>query len=192
MKGTLLTAGLLYAAATVMTGAAMAAGIDGTGTVGTCPVTGQIKIKPALKTGGTDPGALKVKGKGTCSGGTMDGATIASMKVKGTGTTTSTDCVNLVGVQPADIEATVKWKVSPGSDKLNPSTIKFTSQTGGVTMDGHGSFDVTGTVTAGSFTGNPVTAHIETDLPVADILTACGAKGVKKIVFTNPNSNVSF
>lgn len=174
-------------------GAAMAgAPIDGTGTVGTCVETGSIKIKPALTNGGTDPGALKVKAKGTCSGGTMDGATVASLKVKGTGTTTTSDCANLAGTTTSNLTLTIKWKVTPGSQKLNPSTLTFTSQTGGVTGDGHGQFDITGTVTAGSFNGNPVTAHVETDATVADILTACGAKGLKKITFgLNGASNSS-
>ena len=172
---------------------AHAGGVDGTGTTGTCVTnSGQIKLKPALTTAGSGAGALKLKSKiPSCAGGTVDGSHITTGKGKGVGTTMSTACANLLGTQPADITLTVKWKTD-GTVKLNASTIHITSQTGGTTMDGHGSFDATGTVTMGSFNGGTVTAHVETDQLVADILTECGGKGVKKLTFgLNGNSSLS-
>jgi hypothetical protein len=67
----------------------LAAGIDGTGSIATCASTGSIKLKPALVTGGSEIGAVKVvsKSSGVCSGGTGDGATIVDIKAKATGTT---------------------------------------------------------------------------------------------------------
>ena len=180
MKRMILAAGMIV----ITSGAAMALPpIDGTGTVGTCVETGKIKLKPALVNGGTEPGTTKVKAKGTCSGGTLDGANVVSTKAKGSGTTTTNDCVNLIGTSASNLTLTIKWKVAPGTQKLNPSIATFTSQTGGATGDGHGSFDITGSITSGSFTGNPVTAHVETDQLVADLGAACAAKGIKKITF---------
>lgn len=197
MKRTIMVAALTCATAVVMSGAALAAApIDGTGTVGTCPLTGQIKIKPALVNGGTAAGGTKAKGKssGACTGGTMDGATVASFKAKGTSTTTSNDCISLLGPASTNLQFVIKWKVTPGSPKLNPSTVTFTTQTGGIAMDTtHASFDLVGTVTAGSFMGNPVTVHAETDQALTDLGAACGAKGIKKITFgANSLSNASF
>lgn len=182
MKRVVLAAGLMV----LSSGVAMAAApIDGSGTVGTCVVSGSIKIKPALKNGNVGPAALKAKAKGkeTCSGGTGDGANVISIKAKGTATTTTSDCSGLAGTTPSTLVLTVKWKVAPGTQKVNPSTVTFTSQTGGVTGDNHGQFDLSGTVTGGSFNGNPVTAHIETDQLVLDLLNECGDKGIKKITF---------
>lgn len=186
MKRVVLATGLACAAALVMNSAAFAGPpIEGTGTVGTCQVEGSIKLKPGLTNGGVPPAALKVKAKSlSCAGGTLDGANVTSIKAKGTGSTTTSDCANLVGAQPADITLEIKYKVSKGSPKLLPSTVKFTTQTGGVTGDLHGSFDVSGTVTAGSFNGAPVMAHVQTDQNLTDIGDACGGKGLKKITFT--------
>jgi len=164
--------------------AAWAGGIDGTGSVN-CPDVGQIKIKPALVNGGTSADSLKIKTKSDsgCTG-TGDGANVISAKGKGTGTGTTNDCGALIGPQPSNLTLTVKWKTAKGTPKLNPSTLTITSQTGTVTGTGHGEFDVTGTVTAGSFNGNNVTAQVITDqTAVTDILGACGAKGLKKITF---------
>jgi hypothetical protein len=164
---------------------AHASGIDGTGMVGTCVTnSGQIKIKPALTNTDMGAGALKLKAKipAACMSGSGDGTHITAGKSKGVGTTTMTTCAGLLGVQPANIDITVKWKTD-GTVKLNPSVIHISSQTGGATMDGHGSFDATGTVTSGSFSGDTVTAHVETDLTLTEITTACGAKGLKKITF---------
>jgi hypothetical protein len=160
-------------------------GIDGTGSVGTCPAAGKIAIKPGLVNGGTTPDTLKVKTKTpkltTCSGGTGDGAHVVSASSKGTGTGANNDCASLSGPTTSNLTLVVKWKTD-GTVSLNPSTITLTSQTGGVSGN-RGTFDVTGTVTAGSFQGDNVSAHIVTDPTLGEILTACGGKGLKKISF---------
>ena len=179
-----VSAGLLFVFTAT---SAHAGGVDGTGAVGTCATVGQIKIKPALVNGGTSPGGLKVKTAGTtaCSGGTGDGANVISSKGKGTATTTTNDCASLAGSQPSNLMLTVKWKTTKGTPKLNPSTISITGQTGSAssTPPNHGEFQVTGTVTAGSFSGDTVSGTIITDQDLNEILAACGAKGLKKITF---------
>jgi hypothetical protein len=167
-------------------------GIDGTGSVGTCPAAGKISIKPALVNGGTLPIALKVKTKTpkltTCSGGTGDGAHVVSAASKGGGTSDNNDCASLNGNTPSNLTLTVKWKTD-GTVSLNPSTITLTSQTGGV-MGNRGTFDVTGTITAGSFNGHAVTAHIVTDQVLGEILPLCDGKGLKKISFGSKESKI--
>jgi hypothetical protein len=169
----------------------MAQPIDGTGSVGNCPTRGIIKIKPGLVDGGTSPTTIKVSTKspkgfvGPCPGATGDGANVVSAKGKGEGTDTTNDCLGLLGPQPSNIVLTVKWKTVKGTPKLNPSTISITTQAGSIssTPPNHGQFDVSGTVTAGSFLGDTVTATIITDQSIAEIGDACAAKGLKKISF---------
>jgi hypothetical protein len=185
-KRTIVAAGLIYAAGTIMAGVAIASGVDGTGAVGTCPVIGSVKIKPALVTGGTSPTNLKVKAKtsGACTGTRSgDGANVATFKAKGTGTSMTNNCTNLVGTTTSNVTLAIKWKVTAGSPKLNPSTAMFTMQTGGVAGNGNGTFDLSGTITAGSFNGSNVTAHIETDSTASSLLGECSMKGIKKITF---------
>jgi len=167
---------------------ARAAGIDGTGGVGTCPTTGKISIKPALNNGpDAGPGLVKVQTKptkgGVCTGGTGDGANVISGQSKGSETTTTSLCTGLLGTVHNTLTLTVKWKTAKGTPKLNPSTVTITTETGGVSGDGHGTFDVSGTVTAGSFNGDTVTAHVETDQSVSDVTALCGGKGVKKLTW---------
>jgi hypothetical protein len=165
--------------------------IDGTGSVGNCPTRGIIKIIPGLVNGGTLPDVIKVKTKppkgfiGPCPGASGDGANVVAGKGKGEGTGTANDCGNLLGPQPSNIVLTVKWKVAKGTPKLNPSTVSITTQTGGISSSppSHGQFDVSGTVTAGSFLGDTVTASLITDQDLVEIAAACAAKGLKKITF---------
>jgi hypothetical protein len=181
-----LAAGIIGAAMIALAPSAMAGGVNGTGTVGTCPTTGKISIKPGLVNGGTSPDTLKIGAKNpkgvNCSGGTGDGAHVISGTSKGTGSNTANACATLNGTQSSNIMLTVKWKTDNGT-KLNPSTLSLTSQTGGISPNVHGQFDVTGTVTAGSFTGDNVSAHIETDQDLVEVANACAGKGLKKISF---------
>jgi hypothetical protein len=162
-----------------------AAGIDGTGSIATCPATGNVKLKPALLTGGTEAGAVKltVKTSGACTGGTGDGSSIVSYKVKGAGTTSANSCTSFVGTESSDLALTFKWKVAKDSPKLNPSTATFAMQPGSLALNGDQTVDLSGVITAGSFVGTHVTAHFESDDTAATLLTACGDKGLKKIPF---------
>jgi hypothetical protein len=168
--------------------------VNGTGKVGTCATTGQIAIKPALVTGGTaTSSATKIKTKppkgavGPCPGATGDGLDVVSAQSSGVSTGTGNDCGTLLGSQPSNLVLTVKWKMSKTAvnKKIAPSTITIATQTGGVsvTPPAHGQFDVTGSVTAGSFSGDAVSATVITDQDLTEIGAACGGKGLKKITF---------
>ncbi len=194
-KIALVGAAAALAFTTIGVGAASAGTppINGTGKVGTCPTTGQIKIKPPLVgfpvTDTTPPGTVAVKTKpptgfvGPCPGATGDGLNVLSAKSKGGESTPHSSCSGLAGTATNVLTLTVKWKTATGTPKLNPSTLTITSETGGITGDGHGSFDVSGTVTAGSFNGDAVSGHVETDQTITDIVAACNAKGLQKNTF---------
>ena len=119
------------------------------------------------------------------SGASGDGANVVGAKGKGEGTGAMNDCTTLLGSQPSNIVLTVKWKTAKGTPKLNPSTVSITTQMGGISSSppNHGQFDVTGTVTAGSFLGDAVSATIITDQDLNEIGVACNGKGLKKITF---------
>jgi len=165
--------------------------VNGTGGTGDCANTGQISIKPGLVNGGTSPTVIKVKTKppkgatAPCPGASGDGNDVVSGSSSGSGTGTTNDCGGLAGTATSNLVLTVKWKMSKTATnkKIAPSTIGLTSQTGGLSGDLHGTFDVTGTVTAGSFVGDVVTSHVKTDQSAATIGAACGGKGLKKITF---------
>lgn len=161
--------------------------INGVGHVGTCNDTGSIKLKPALTNAGSGPGTVKVAEKssgGPCSGASGDGAHVISSSAKGGENTTTSACTSLLGTAHNTLTLTVKWKTD-GTEKLNSSTITITSETGGTggTGGAYGTFDVSGTVTAGSFNGNAVTAHVTTDQTITTLGAECGAKGIKSITF---------
>jgi len=164
---------------------AQAAGIDGGGSIPTCPSLGKIDLKPALVTDGSVAGIVKLKvaSSGACSGGTGDGSSIVNFKAKGAGTTATNTCTSFDGATSSDLALTFKWKVAKGSPKLNPSTATFSLQPGSVALDGNQTLDLTGTITAGSFAGATVTAHIESDESAASLMSDCDDKGLKKIVF---------
>ena len=96
-------AALALTVATIGAGAAFAAApVAGTGSTGSCLFTGKAAIKPAIVIGGTLPGGpTKVSGKlGTkttpCSGGTGNGATLASGTAAGVIPAAATnDCLAL-------------------------------------------------------------------------------------------------
>src|SRR5262249_46211667 len=119
---------------------------------------------------------------------TGDGAHVVSGAGKGGGTGDTNDCGSLQGTTTTNLTLTVKWKTD-GTVSLNPSTITLTSQTGGVSGN-RGTFDAPGTITAGSFTGHAVTAHIVTDQVLGEILPLCDGKGLKKISFGSKASKV--
>jgi len=159
--------------------------INGTGKVH-CQITGTIKFNPPLVNGGTGTGHVTVKAKlASCTGGTGDGAHVVSASSVGSATTTNHDCNDLAGPQASNLTSTVKWKVSKGSSKLNPSTVKYDTTTGG-TSGSHATFDATGSspaagVTAGSFKNDDASAHAIITETIATILGACGKKGVKTL-----------
>ncbi|MDX2170163.1 MAG: hypothetical protein SF182_24035 [Deltaproteobacteria bacterium] len=171
--------------------------IAGVGTV-SCTFVGKAKIKPKLIIGGTtSPVVTKLGGKLTCSGGTLDGATVIAGKVKGLITNpgpNANDCLGLAAGLPA-FTATVKWKVSPGSPKLLPSTVNFAAGgPGDINLAGPGgsiALTINGVGAAGgSFVGSPIVAVAVTDETLAAFTTACTppSKGLKGFAFTGLNA----
>jgi hypothetical protein len=187
MTRTALVAALVGVTITFTASSVLATGIDGTGGVGTCPAAGKISIKPPFTNTDQGPALEKIKWKnpkgGVCSGGSGDGANVLAMKAKGDGTNPSSSCGFLLGTSNYTVTLTAKWKVASQTPKLNPSTLTITSETGGISGQGHATFDLTGTVTAGSFAGDNVSVHVETDQDVNEVVTACGDKGIKKLTF---------
>jgi hypothetical protein len=162
--------------------AGAAAPINGTGT-SHCAIVGIIKFKPPLKAGGTTPTLVTVKATLSGCTGTGNGAHIASGKTIGTLNQPTNDCTALLGTSSNPLTATVKWKVPKGQPKLNPSTVKYTSTTGGAGTPA--TFDAAGTVTAGSFHGNTASAHAVLQETAGDLGAAClGKKGIKQIHIT--------
>jgi hypothetical protein len=193
MRKVTLAEGVLCLVSAFVSTTAFAAGIDGTGSIATCPARGSIKLKPALVTGGSEVGAVKfiAKSSGLCSGGTGDGATIVGVKAKATGTTAANTCTDLSGAASSDLALTFKYKVTKGSPKLNPSTATFSIAPSGLSEDGSQTFYLSGTITAGSFTGAQVTAVVDSDEPAATLLAQCGEKGIKKITFGDDEATSS-
>jgi hypothetical protein len=193
MKKVSLAGAALCAISTLVPAIALAAGIDGTGSIPTCPARGSIKLKPALVTGGSEVGAVKVvsKSSGVCSGGTGDGATIVGVKAKAAGTTAANTCTDFSGTASSDLALTFKYKVAKGSPKLNPSTATFSIAPGSLTVDGTQTFSLSGTITAGSFVGDEITAFFDSDETAATLLALCGDKGIKKVTFGDDEATSS-
>jgi hypothetical protein len=158
--------------------------IDGTGAVGTCATTGESSYKPFLSLVAPAPTRVKTKSDGAaCTGASGDGVHVTRFMSSGTADLAHENCTGLLG-SPAIVPTafTVKWKTD-GTVNLTPSTVTVTSSTGGVAGDGHGTFDATGSVSAGSFAGDSFSTHIETDQTAADIGAACSGKGLKQVTW---------
>ena len=176
----LLSAAIIVAAIGMALPAGAATPINGTGKF-TCTIAGTIKFKPPLKNGSTAPSKVTIKAKLTaCGSGTGDGAHVASGTVVGGYTTPTSDCSGLAGTSTVNLVATAKWKVTKGSNPLNPSSIQYTSVSGGATAT-NATFDATGTVTGGSFNGDTATAHAVIQESLATLAGDCGGKGIKTL-----------
>ena len=161
-----------------------AAGINGTGALGTCPTAGTFKFKPPLVTTATSTSdTISISSAntgGSCSGASGDGLHVSGSQSKGTQTTSSNACVGSTAT--STLHLTVKWKTD-GTVKLNPSTITVTSSTRGASSDGHETVMSTGSVTAGSFSGDSFTSSVKTDQTISTLTAECGKKGVKSVTF---------
>jgi hypothetical protein len=194
MRKSVFAGGILCVASAIVPAMALAAGIDGTGSIPTCPTSGIIKIKPGLMTGGVLPGEVKVvaKSSGVCSGGTGDGANIVGVKIKAAGTTATNECSNFDGTTSADLAVTIKYKVAKGTPKLNPSTGTFSLDPGDTAPNGHATWALSGSVAAGSFTGAAITPNIESDATAVDLVAGvCSEKGLKKVLFGKDDQTAS-
>ena len=164
--------------------ASAGAPVNASGTV-SCNETGSIKFKPGLTIPGTGPATLATKLTFAGCTGTGDGATIASGGGKGAASMSGNGCTDLQTSPPVTI-TTIKWK---GSKKLNTSVITNThneSDLTGATLV----LTNTGTIT-GSFAGSTFTEHVTTSSTVADLIAACGGKGLKGFTYSSGTFSIS-
>jgi hypothetical protein len=106
---------------------------------------------------------------------------------------TSNDCNSLAMTGLPAFNATIKWKVAKGTQKLLPTTANFVATPpSGLNLSGPGGsivITINGTDQAGgSFSGNAVTVSADTDQTVTDFVNACGGKGLKGFTFTGVNA----
>ncbi len=170
--------------------------VDASNSVITCNTItkGVIQPKPALVTGGTLPGTVKIKG--TLSGCTTNapGVTSISGSFSGLLTGGTNDCAALVGPTPNTGTITVKWKAVPGLiNPVSTVTINAGSAVGGLFGFGpafYGQFQLGNPPgaplsVAGSFTGGDggatSTSNVLTSQDTGAILALCGATGVKTL-----------
>ncbi|HYC56147.1 MAG TPA: hypothetical protein VEL28_14530 [Candidatus Binatia bacterium] len=194
MKKALFAGGLVCVVSAFMPAMALAAGIDGTGSMPTCPTSGTIKIKPGLITGGILPAEVKVvaKNSGACSGGFGDGLNVVGVKMKGSGTTANNECSSFDGTTSTDVEVTFKWKVAKDTPKLNASTGMFSFTPGDPAPDGNATWTLAGTITSGSFTGTNIESNIESDASALDLVAGvCSDNGLKKVLFGKDDQTAS-
>jgi hypothetical protein len=151
-----------------------------------CSISGKIKIAPGLLFGGHSAGGslFQAKVKGTCTGSS------GVMSVKGNLTTRlpTNDCTALASTPfPASDFGPVKWK---GTSKYTGSTLHFT--TGSFTFTDPISLSLPGSgtssVASGSFSGQHPTMTLVINEKAADLATACGKKGLKKMSFAGASN----
>ena len=196
--GTIAAARHCSALAMVVVSVAPASGAtptpNGTGKVLDCKITGSIQFKPALVNGGTQPTTIKIKlksAKGTlCTGGTGDGANVATVQVAGSGSILTNDCNSFFSPSSAvALPLTAKWKMAKGATPK-----KISNTLAGVSTLQTGPFAPvlpsvvhyaigfeSGFIPAGSFAGNTANLLAAVDQTTADVAGACGAKGLKKL-----------
>jgi hypothetical protein len=163
---------------------------DGQGSVGTCAVAGTMKFHPALVTGGNvaSPVPVKAKGSTSCSAATGDGLTVTGLTLRGSETAANNSCATGTTTYFASFVA--KWKHAAHTPRLINSTLAITLETSATAGDGHRTYDWHGTVTSGSFSGDNVSAHFESDQTAATLNALCGTRqGVKKITFGSVGTN---
>jgi hypothetical protein len=194
MRKTVFAGGFLCVACAFIPAIALGAGIDGTGSIPTCPTSGTLKIKPGLLTGGVLPGEIKLvaKSSAACAGGTGDGANIIGVKIKAAGTSPTNECSSFDGTTSTDLAVTFKYKVAKDTPKLNPSTGTFSLDPGDAAPNGHATWALSGVISAGSFTGAEITPNIESDETAVDLVTGvCSEDGLKKVLFGKDDQTAS-
>ena len=156
----------LPVAALCFAATAHAAGtIDASNSTITCNTItkGVIQLKPALVTGGTLPGVVKIKGTLSGCTTTAPGVTSITGTFKGELTSTANDCANLVGPTSNTGTIAVKWKAIPALiDPTSTVTVTAGDAVGGLFLGvppgAYGLFQLgnppgSALSVAGSFTG---------------------------------------
>jgi hypothetical protein len=188
----------LPVAALCLAATAHAAGtVDASNSVITCSTItkGVIQPKPALVTGGTAPGTVKIKG--SLSGCTTNapGVTSITGSFKGELSGGTNDCINLVGPTANTGTIEIKWKSTPGLIiSTSTVTVNSGSAVGGLFVlapGAYGQFQLgnppgAALAVSGSFTGGnggaTSVANIITTQDAGAIATLCASTtGVKAL-----------
>jgi hypothetical protein len=141
-------------------------------------------FKPALVNGGAAATTVKIKFSLSCSNGSGDGLNVTGGTASGSLSVATNDCATDLSGAATTGHLTAKWKVKPGTSKLNPTVITVTSITG-AQIGADNVFHTFGHATSGSFNGGSEESDTLTQMTTAAINAACAAKGVKKLAMQN-------
>jgi len=184
------SAGFLAAAGLAVIGmtvgpAGAATSINGSGKV-RCTVIGTVKYKPPLKATSSGPSTTTLKTTLSCGNGgsTGDGLHLASGKNLTKTSNATNDCASVLTPSgpPQPGTGSVKWKQTTGTAKQNPSSITLTRT--GSTQTPQVTVDSSGPVNSGSYHGETATSHTVIQETSAQIIAACGGKGLKVLHIT--------
>jgi len=160
---------------------------------------GVVGLKPALLIGGSTPSVASIKGTlSGCAATPNDSnpaVTVVSGSVKGALSTSSNDCLSLLGPSSATGTITITWKVGTGQKLTNNKTVITVSNgnvSGGTTNPfgdaaTYGLFNISGTTQSGAFGGTDNGASSFTKAltvqGVGALTPQCtpGSKGLKAI-----------
>ena len=163
---------------------------DGVGTVSCSKVSGSLKFSPALTYPGTQPTTITFTTVLNGCSGTGDGANVRSGKSVQTINAPTNDCLSLLNAAGQPRSGTLKWMAKPYTHALTASTVDLTSGSG--TQGPPITVDTNGSVSAGSFTGDTVTAHTIVKETLALLTAKCtSVKGLAAIHFAT-GSTASF
>jgi hypothetical protein len=173
-----------------------AGAVDASNSTVTCNTItkGQIKPKPSLVNGGTEPSTVKIKGKLSGCTTNAPGVTSITGSFKGELTGGTNDCAGLVGLTTNVGTIDLKWKATPALDD-NTSTVTLVAGSAvGLVVGPFGSglygafglgnppglaLSVTGSFTGGNGGATSVATVITTQ-DIGEIATECAStKGVK-------------
>ena len=124
---------------------------------------GSVGFKPALVLGGSTPSVASIKGTlSGCTATPNDGnpaVTVTSGSVKGSLSTSTNDCLSLLGPSTSTGTITITWKTTPALvSKTTTITVHSGNVSGGTAnpftdLATYGLFGITGTTQSGSFGG---------------------------------------
>jgi hypothetical protein len=163
---------LLGSTAALLAGSLMVGGVAHAGTsqdvthyTASCDTLqkGSVGFKPSLLIGGTTPSVATLKGTLNGCTATPDGSnppvTIVSASVKGSLSSSSNDCLSLLGPSTATGTITITWKTVPA---ITPKTTTITVSSGNVVggtanpfadSATYGQFTISGAAVSGAFLG---------------------------------------
>lgn len=184
-------AGAAFAASASATPATPPTPVTGVGTLA-CHTAGRVTFNPPLATGGTaTTETVTLKANLVHCTGTGDGATVRTGKATATVTLATNDCSVLATLTSGTLSTAVVWKTTMGSAPLTDSTVDFTAGTLGTSASGKGTLSLTGSATAGSFSGDAASANVTASRSVASIGMGCAHGTLRGLTFNSARSTAS-